>query len=95
MGVCPPMSYQDVWMAVQQCDYNGNGRINRMELFMLFKRIQGINMGMNFNVGWGGGMGGMGGMGMGMGGMGMGMGGGMNPMNNGMGMGMGGGWGGW
>ena len=71
-----------------QCDYNGNGRVNRMELFMLFKRIQGINMGMTFNVGWGG----MGGMGMG--GMGMG---GMNPMNNGMGMGMGGGmgWGGW
>ena len=96
MGVCPPMNYQDVWSAVMQCDYNGNGRVNRMELFMLFKRIQGINMGMTFNVGWGG-MGGMGmgGMGMGMGGMGMG--GGMNPMNNGMGMGMGGGmgWGGW
>ena len=50
-----------------QCDYTGDGRVNRMEMFMLFKKIQGINMGMTFNVGWGG----MGGMGMGgMGGMG-------------------------
>ena len=100
MGVAPPMSYQDVWAAVMSCDYNGNGRVSRMELFMLFKRIQGINVGMTFNVGWGG----MGGMGMMGPGMGMGMGGGMNPMNGGMmgpgmgmGMGMGGGmgWGGW
>ena len=105
MGVCPPMNYQDVWGAVMSCDYNGNGRVNKMELYMLFKRIQGINSGMTFNVGWGGMGGGMMGPGMGMGmgggmmgpGMGMGMGmGGMNPMNNGMGgMGMGGGWGGW
>ena len=83
MGVCPPMSYQDVWQAVMSCDYSGDGRINRMELFMLFKRIQGINMGMTFNLGWGGMGGGM--MGPGMMGPGM-----------GMGMGMGGGmWGGW
>jgi len=84
MGVAPPMNYQDVWQAVMSCDYNGNGRVNKMELFMLFKRIQGINMGMTFNVGWGG-MGGMGGMGGGMMGPGMGMGGGM--MGPGMGMG--------
>ena len=103
MGVAPPMNYQDVWAAVMSCDYNGNGRVNKMELYMLFKRIQGINSGMTFNVGWGGMGGGM--MGPGMGGMGMGMG-GMNPMNGGMmgpgmgmggmgmgGMGMGGGWG--
>lgn len=71
MGVAPPMNYQDVWNAVMSCDYNGNGRVSRPELFMLFKRIQGINAGMMMNVGWGGmGMGGMGmGMGMGMGGM--------------------------
>ncbi len=69
MGVCPPMNYQDVWNAAMSSDYNGNGRISRPELFMLFKRIQGINQGMVMNVGWGG-MGG--GMGMGMGG-GMGM----------------------
>ena len=74
------MSYADIWSAVMTCDMNGDGRISRMELFMLFKRIQGINQGM--------GMGGMGMGGMGMGGMGMG--GGMNPMNGGMGMGMGG-----
>ena len=90
MGVAPPMSYQDVWQAAMASDYNGNGRISRPELFMLFKQIQGINGGMMMNVGWGG----MGGMGMGMnpmmgGGMGM----GMNPMMGG-GMGMGG-WGGW
>jgi len=79
MGVAPPTNYQDIWNAVMQCDYNGNGRVSKMEMFMLFKRIQGINMGMTFNVGWGG----MGGMGMGGGMMGPGMGGGM-------GMGMGG-----
>ena len=96
MGVAPPMNYQDVWNAVMQSDYNGNGRVSRMELFMLFKRIQGISGGMMMNVGWGGmggGMGPMGGMGMGgmgsMGGMGMG---GMGMGGMGMG-GMGGmGW---
>ena len=84
MGVAPPNNYQDVWNAVMQCDYNGNGRVSRQELFMLFKRIQGINAGQTFNVGWGG-------MGGGMMGPGMGMGGGMM----GPGMGMGGGMGGW
>ena len=81
MGVAPPMNYQDVWNAVMQCDYNGNGRVSRQELFMLFKRIQGINAGMTFNVGWGGMGGGMMGPGMGMGGgmMGPGMGGPMGP----------------
>jgi len=101
MGVAPPMNYQDVWQAVMSCDYSGNGRISKMELFILFKKIQGINMGMGMG---GMGMGGMGMMGPGMGGMGMGggmmgpgmgMGGGM--MGPGMGgMGMGGmGMGGW
>ena len=95
MGLCPPMSYQDVWAAVVQCDYSGDGRINRMEMFMLFKRLQGINAGMTFNLGWGGMGGGM--MGPGMMGPGMGMGGGMmGPGMMGPGMGMGGGmWGGW
>ena len=72
MGIAPPMNYGDVWNAVMQCDYNGNGRVSRQEMFMLFKRIQGINAGMTFNVGWGG-MGG--GYGMGGPGMGIGMGG--------------------
>ena len=64
-----------------QCDYNGNGRVSRQELFMLFKRIQGINAGQTFNVGCGGMGGGMMGPGMGMGGgmMGPGMGGPMGP----------------
>ena len=88
MGVAPPNNYQDVWNAVQQCDYNGNGRVSRMELFMLFKRIQGINSGMTFNVGWGGGMG----MGKGGGMMGPGMGGGMMGPGMGGGMGPGMGW---
>ena len=77
MGIAPPNNYGDVWNAVMQCDYNGNGRVSRQELFMLFKRIQGINAGMTFNVGWG------------MGG-GMGMGGGYRMGGPGMGMGMGG-----
>ena len=46
MGMAPPMSYQQVWQAAMQCDTNGDGRVNRGEMFMLFKRIQGINVGM-------------------------------------------------
>ena len=60
MGLCPPMSYQDIWQAVRMCDFNGDGRINRMEMFLLFKKIQGINMGMmqpmmmsGMGMGWG------------------------------------------
>lgn len=61
MGVCPPMNYHDIWSAVRTCDVNGDGRISKMEMFMLFKRIQGINAGMMHPMGMGGGMG----MGMG------------------------------
>ena len=60
MGLCPPMSYQDIWQAIMMCDFNGDGRINRMEMFLLFKKIQGINMGMmqpmmmpGMGMGWG------------------------------------------
>ena len=90
MGVAPPNSYQDVWAAVQQSDYNGNGRVSKMEMFVLFKKIQGINMGMGMGGGMmGPGMGGPGMMGPGMGGPGM-----MGPGMGGpgmMGAGMGGG----
>lgn len=65
MGLCPPQSYQDVWSAVMASDTNMNGRISKMEMFMLFKRIQGINDGMMMNQGMG--------MNMGFGGMGFGM----------------------
>lgn len=50
MGMAPPMDYQSVWNAVMQSDTNFNGRVSKMEMFMMFKRIQGI--GMN-NNGWG------------------------------------------
>ena len=60
MGVCPPMNYNDIWQAVRMCDVNGDGRISRMEMFLLFKRIQGINGGMmqpmmmqGMGMGWG------------------------------------------
>lgn len=56
MGMAPPMNYQSVWNAVMQCDSNFNGRISKMEMFMMFKRIQGIssmNMGMNMGMGMG------------------------------------------
>lgn len=60
MGVCPPMTYQDIWNAAMSCDVNGDGRISRMEMFLLFKRIQGINGGMmqpmmmpGMGYGWG------------------------------------------
>jgi hypothetical protein len=88
MGLCPPNTYQDVMSAMMAGDSSMNGRISRMEMFILFKRIQGINMGImmgNDMCGWGNGwgMGGMGGMGMG-GGMGIGF------TGIGMGMNMGG-----
>jgi len=65
MGLCPPQNYHDVWNAVMVCDTNMNGRISKMEMFMLFKRIQGISDGMMMNQGMG--------MNMGFGGMGFGM----------------------
>jgi|JI6StandDraft_1071083.scaffolds.fasta_scaffold259828_1 hypothetical protein len=45
MGISPPNSYQDVWNAIRAGDANMDGRISRMEMFMLFKRILGINSG--------------------------------------------------
>ena len=61
MGMAPPSSYQEIWQAAMECDQNRDGQVNKMEMFNLFKRIQGINQGQFF----GGGMG-MGGMGGGM-----------------------------
>jgi hypothetical protein len=48
MGIAPPMDYQSVWNAVLQCDSNFNGRVSKMEMFMMFKRIQGFQMGYGF-----------------------------------------------
>jgi len=45
MGLAPPMNYQSVWNAAIACDTNHDGRISKIEMFMLFKRIQGINQG--------------------------------------------------
>jgi hypothetical protein len=45
MGMAPPMDFQTVYNAAMSSDTNFNGRISKMELFMLFKRIQGINQG--------------------------------------------------
>ena len=75
MGLCPPQSYEEVWNAALTCDLNGDGRINKLEMFMLFKKLQEINAGMTMNTGNNMGMG-MGGK-MGMGGN-MGMGGGFS-----------------
>lgn len=46
MGLAPPTNYQDVWNAAMQADQNRDGRTSRHEMFVLFKRIQGINSGM-------------------------------------------------
>ena len=56
MGLAPPTDFYSVQNAVMQSDTNFNGRVSKMEMFNIFKRIQGIQMGMG------------GGMGMGMGG---------------------------
>jgi hypothetical protein len=77
------MTNQDFINAAVTCDVQKDGQITKMELFNLFKRMQGITSGYMFNRGVGGmGMNGMGmnGVGVGVGKMGMGD----------MGMGMGG-----
>lgn len=48
MGLAPPNDYHSVWNAMMACDTNRDGRISKMEMFMLFKRIQGINAGYGF-----------------------------------------------
>lgn len=53
MGMAPPNNYQEVFQAAQQCDTNRDGRVSRQEMFMLFKRIQGIQQGqMHWQGGW-------------------------------------------
>lgn len=54
MGMAPPNSYQDAWTAVQQCDSNRDGRVSKAEMLMLFKRIQGVNGGMQGGLNQGG-----------------------------------------
>ena len=56
MGLCPPQSYQDVWGAIMVCDINMNEKVSKMEMFVLFKRIQGISIGMVTGQGMGMGM---------------------------------------
>ena len=69
MGLSPPQSYQEVSNAILSADANFNGRVSKMEMFRLFKMIQGIKSGGMMNQqGMGGGMmnqqgmGGIGGM---------------------------------
>jgi len=60
MGLAPPTDFYSIQNAVMQSDTNFNGRVSKMEMFNLFKRIQfnqqmgGMGMGMNqgFNNGW-------------------------------------------
>lgn len=51
MGLCPPQNAQDVWTAAKSCDLNNDGRVNRNEMFDLFKRIQGVSGGIGVGVG--------------------------------------------
>ena len=43
MGLCPPQTQAEVWQAALSCDLNGDGMISRMELFILFKKLQGFS----------------------------------------------------
>ena len=45
MGMAPPQTQQEVWQAAMQCDQNRDGKVSKMEMFMLFKNIQGIQQG--------------------------------------------------
>ena len=51
MGMAPPSSQQEVWNMAMQSDTNRDGMISPMELFMLFKRLQNINAGMQMQPG--------------------------------------------
>lgn len=48
MGMAPPNDWNSLRQAFQVCDNNGDGRVNKMEMLMVFKRIQGINSGYGF-----------------------------------------------
>lgn len=43
MGICPPMDFNSFMNAARQADTNFDGRISKMEMFMMFKHIQAIN----------------------------------------------------
>ena len=51
MGMAPPQSQQEVWQVAMQTDLNGDGMISPMEMFILFKKLQGINSGMMMQPG--------------------------------------------
>ena len=53
MGMAPPQSQQEVFQAAQQCDQNRDGRVSPMEMFNLFKQIQGIQQGQMMQGGFG------------------------------------------
>ena len=51
MGMAPPQTLQEVWHVAMQNDLNGDGMISPMEMFILFKKLQGINAGMMMQPG--------------------------------------------
>ncbi len=46
--MAPPNDWNSLRQAFQACDSNGDGRVNKREMLMVFKRIQGINSGYGF-----------------------------------------------
>lgn len=53
MGMAPPNDQQQVYQAMQQCDSNRDGRVDKMEMFNLFKRMQGVQGGQMMQGGFG------------------------------------------
>lgn len=53
MGMCPPLNYQQLWNAVEQVGYKGSEKISKMDMFNLFKEVQGVKRGKLNNVDWG------------------------------------------
>ena len=51
MGMAPPQSYQEIWNLAQQADTNHDGMISSMEMFMLFKMVQGVSSNMQMQPG--------------------------------------------
>lgn len=46
--MAPPQDYYTLWNAIAQADTNRDGKISKMEMFTMFKRVQGINAGIMY-----------------------------------------------
>lgn len=53
MGLCPPFNYTQLRICVEQAGYPVKGKIKKMDMYNLFKVVQGIKKGFMNKVNWG------------------------------------------